>query len=283
MSKPKKPEFKGYETQSEALQRYKPQGFYAPYGQISYGDDGYKTTLDNTYYNPSTVNQYQDLRSRLLTDIMSGATNDRALDEYGQAFTDKSLEYSLPKLQASLYGRGMAGSRVSADALADLVNKASTDAVLNRAQLKSLDDNLKLAQLQATESGITSDLGRTTAQTGQLLQGAQLSQGAQAQSVQQSKEYIEAMNALESERITREADTPNWFEQGLNYGNQAAELALKVAALSNPATAPLAFMPQISGGQGGMNTGTQQSYGSGFLGNAGPFKTWSPQKVATAF
>lgn len=241
MSSPKKPEYMAPYTQTQALESFKPQGFYAPYGSIRYGDSGYATDISDTYLDEGATTQYNQLRSKLLSDIL-GTTDTSAYDEYGKAFMDKSLEYSLPRLTATSYGRGQAGSRTQADATADLINKASTDAVLNRAQLKNIDDTLRLNQLNTVESGLTNQTNRIATLINQLLQGSQVSEAAKSSSLNQGRQYVEDKNTLEAERYNRAMATPNWFDQTIDYGNKAAELALKVAALSNPATAPLAML-----------------------------------------
>jgi hypothetical protein len=204
VSKKPKPQWMSPPTQDRALSEFKPMGFYAPYGSINWGSDGYSAALDNPYMNTQAVDQYQSLRNRLLGDIgITGADREASLDAYGNAFLNKSLEYSAPRLQAMTYGRGQAGSRMAADAYADLVNKASTDAVLSREQLRNIDEQLKIQQLSAAESGLTSDLNRQMGMINQLLSGVNTSQNAEAQSVNQANNYANAQNALEAERYQR--------------------------------------------------------------------------------
>lgn len=272
MSNPKKPEFKGPATQAQALEEFRPQGFYSPYGNIQYGDGGYRAELDSPYYQPETVDQYQDLRRRLISDISGGVSDDTRLDEYTNAFLDKSLEFSAPRLKAQLYGRGQAGSRVGAEATAELINKASTDAVLSRRQLQDLDDKLQLAQLEATERGITGDLARTTAQTGQLIQGAGASEGARSRSISEANAYRQALNELEAERFQRQESRPSGLQQGLDYALQAA----KIAAMFTPA-APAVAAGEIAGGVGGQVSASPQ------FGNVWSPPRYTPQRVATAF
>lgn len=212
MSKKDKPSFMGPMTQDQALSSFTPQGFYAPTGKLTWGNGGYNATLEDAYNPLNTLPQYNDIRTRLLGDIgLTGADRANQLDQYGQAFLDKSLEYSAPRLKALTYGRGQAGSRMAADSYADLVNKATTDSVLSRENLRNLDEQLKLQQLSTVEGGIGNAYNQYGNMIQQLLSGGQISESAAQAAMDQARQYVSDYNTLESERFQRSQQAPSWY------------------------------------------------------------------------
>lgn len=257
MSKKSKPEFQGPPTQSRALQMFAPQGFYAPTGSLSYNTGtangmggatggGYQVNLQDSYNPLNTLPQYNDIRTRLLGDLgIVGADRAKQLDEYGNAFMNKSLEYSAPRLQALTYGRGQAGSRMAGDAYSDLINKASTDAVLNRDQLRQLDEQMKINQLNTIENGANNAYNNYGNIVQQLMAGAGLSNGAAGSALDQANQYVNAQNALEAERYQR-------AQQSNGAGNIGSLIGTGLAVGAAPFTggASLAYAPMMAGAGG---------------------------------
>ena len=246
MGKKAKPEFMTPATQESSLDQWTPLGFDSPYGSVDWTDKGYNMSLDPAYDETGAFGDYGDIRSSLLGDFgLTSAERAGQLDEYGQAFMDKSLEYSAPALRAATYGRGQAGSRMAADSYADLVNKASTDSVLRREELRSLDEQLKLQQLGQVESGLSSTLGRGLNMGNFMLGGVGKTEAAKQSSINNMRQYVSDTNQLEAERFQREVASDN--ERNARW--QAA-----AAAVAAPFTggASLMMMPKGSGG-GGVN------------------------------
>jgi hypothetical protein len=100
-------------------------------------------------------------------------------DPYAQTFQQESLRLSQPQLENSLIQRGLGGSSVYQGALTDLINKASTDAILNSSQLR----NQNLASLQSSYFAPYQQLGQNLLQ---LAGGANTSQDQLAQSLYQA-------------------------------------------------------------------------------------------------
>jgi len=262
MSKKEKPAFQGPMTQDQSLEKFTPQGFYAPTGNVTWGNDGYKATISDQYNPLNVLPQYDDMRLRLLGDIgLTGQARADQLDQYGNAFMDKSLEYSAPRLKAMTYGRGQAGSRMAADSYSDLVNKASTDAILSREQLRNLDEQLKLQQLTAVEGGIGNAYNQYGNMIQQLLSGGQISQQAAKQAMDQARAYVSDYNTLESERVKRANSSNNAGTIGSLAGT-----ALAIGAAPFTGGGSLAFMPQaaaLGGSIGGMFDPATMSNGGG--------------------
>ena len=246
MGKKAKPNFMTPATQESSLKDWTPLGFDSPYGSVDWTDKGYNMSLDPAYDETGSFGDYGDIRSSLLGDFgLTSAERAGQLDEYGQAFMDKSLEYSAPQLRAMNYGRGQAGSRMAADSYADLVNKASTDSVLRREELRSLDEQLKMQQLGQVEAGLSNTLGRGLNMGNFMLGGVGTTEAAKQGSINNMRQYVTDVNTLESERYQREVASDN--ERNARW--QAAAAA---AAAPFTGGASLMMMPKGSVG-GGVN------------------------------
>lgn len=270
MSKKPKPNFQGPPTQEQSLKDWKPQGFYSPVGNMSWGDEGYNVNLDQQYDPLQVLPEYQAIRQRLLGDLgVTSAERASQLDQYGQAFMDKSLEYSAPRLQAMTYGRGQAGSRMAGDAYADLINKASTDSVLSREQLRSIDEQLKMQQLQQMEGGIGNAYNQYSQMISQMLAGGQISEQAAQSAINQARQYVQDQNTLESERYQRALQS---------HQEQANRWQAGVAIAAAPFTggASLAMMPSGSVGGGFNLGGMSQMAGMGGMSNMPSFSQSQP-------
>ena len=133
------------------------QPSFSAYGQTAAGtgNGGYGITED-----PSQLADYQaasKVRSDLINSLgLSGQAN----DPYAQTFQQESLRLSQPQLENSLIQRGLGGSTVYQGALTDLINRASTDAVLNSSQLR----NQTLSNLQSSYFGPYQQLGQNLLQ-----------------------------------------------------------------------------------------------------------------------
>ena len=153
-----------------------PQPNFSAYGQTAQGNGngGYGITED-----PTQLADYQaasKVRSDLINSLgLSGQTS----DPYAQTFQQESLRLSQPQLENSLIQRGLGGSTVYQGALTDLINKASTDAVLNSSQLR----NNTLANLQSSYFGPYQQLGQNLLQ---LASGANSNQQQLAQQMYQA-------------------------------------------------------------------------------------------------
>lgn len=138
------------------------------------GNGGYSLSQD-----PTELADYQaasKVRSDLINSLgLSGQAN----DPYAQTFQQESLRLSQPQLENSLIQRGLGGSSVYQGALTDLINRASTDAVLNSSQLR----NQTLANLQSSYFGPSQQLGQNLLQ---LASGAGQSQNQLAQQMYQA-------------------------------------------------------------------------------------------------
>lgn len=161
-----------------SIPEYRPpaQPNFSAYGQTAkgLGNGGYGIVED-----PSVLADYQaasKVRSDLINSLgLSGQAN----DPYAQAFQQESLRLSQPQLENSLIQRGLGGSTVYQGALTDLINKASTDAVLNSSQLR----NNTLANLQSSYFGPYQALGQNLLQ---LASGANTNQEQLAQQMYQA-------------------------------------------------------------------------------------------------
>ncbi len=242
MGKKPKPNWQPPATQEASLKEWTPLGFKSPYGAVDWTDNGYSLSADPAYDESAAYGQYGDIRSNLLNEFgLTGSDRAGQLDEYGQAFLDKSLEYAAPKLRALTYGRGQAGSRMSADAYADLVNKATTDSVLKREELRNLDEQLKLRQLGALESGLSNIAGREINKGNFLLGGVGTTEAAKQGSINNMRQYISDQNAIEAERYQRALES-----YSSSAGRAQAGLALAAAPFTGGSS--LMMMPGDVGG-----------------------------------
>jgi hypothetical protein len=127
---------------------------------------------------PSTMADYQ-AASKVRTDLINSlGLSGTMADPYAQTFQQESLRLSQPQLENSLIQRGLGGSSVYQGALTDLINRASTDAILNSSQLR----NQNLANLQSSYFGPSQQLGQNLLQ---LAGGANVSQNQLAQQMYQ--------------------------------------------------------------------------------------------------
>ena len=257
MGKKAKPNFMTPATQESSLEKWTPLGFDSPYGSVDWTDKGYNMSLDPAYDETGAFGDYGDIRSSLLGDFgLTSAERAGQLDEYGQAFMDKSLEYSAPQLRAMNYGRGQAGSRMAADSYADLVNKASTDSVLRREELRSLDEQLKMQQLGQVEAGLSNTLGRGLNMGNFMLGGVGKTEAAKQGSINNMRQYVSDTNQLEAERYQRELESDAaQMRRWQGAASMAAAIPTRGASLMMLPTGDL-------GGKGGLdikNLGTMMS------------------------
>lgn len=82
------------------------------------------------------------------------------LDEFAKTYQSELLKYAQPHLEQSLIGRGLGGSSIYKEAVADLVKQAGKEAVLQKEALKKSDEATKLATLQALESGLSAEAAK---------------------------------------------------------------------------------------------------------------------------
>lgn len=93
-------------------------------------------------------NQLTTMRNSILSGLgYTAPSREASLNEWQDTFTKEALRTSMPQLEQTLFARGMGGSKLYQDSVTDLLNKVATQSVLNREQLASNDEYLKLAQL----------------------------------------------------------------------------------------------------------------------------------------
>lgn len=117
------------------------------YWQQGKGQSGYYgwefLPKGQSYYDQLTA-----MRDAILSELgYTSPARESSLNRWEKAFTREALRTSMPKLEQTLFSRGLGGSRFYKDAVTDLLSKVATQSVLNRENLALQDELLKLKQL----------------------------------------------------------------------------------------------------------------------------------------
>lgn len=135
-------------------------GFSNPYGTSTWtqGKGGTNSGTFGFDFNDSTQSYYNQLEA-MRNSILSGLgytapSRESSLNEWQDTFSKEVLRTSQPQLEQALFARGLGGSKYYSDSLTDLLSKVNTQAVLNRENLANQDEQLKLQQYSAVNSGL---------------------------------------------------------------------------------------------------------------------------------
>lgn len=145
-------------------------------------------TLNGGNYNwVESANQAQKrgITEKNVNDILAtmGVAGTQGTDPYTKAYLDETLRYSQPRTENALIGRGLGGSTVYRDALTDLINKASNQAVLNSREQKR-SDVASLENVLGALNALGMNVGQQTLQSNQ--QNQQLAKMLMDQSAMQT-------------------------------------------------------------------------------------------------
>lgn len=148
-------------------------GFSNPYGSSTWtqGKSGANSGTFGFDFNDSTQSYYNQLEA-MRNSILSGLgytapSREASLNQWQDTFSKEALRTSQPQLEQSLFARGLGGSKYYSDSLTDLLSKVNTQAVLNRENLANTDEQLKLSQYSAVNSGLQDLINQANTLSGQ--------------------------------------------------------------------------------------------------------------------
>jgi hypothetical protein len=123
-----------------------PPSFETPWGTSWFKDNTYGFT--ETPEALADRQQIEALRRSILSGLgVTAPEREASLNQWQDTFMKEALRTSMPRLEQTLFERGLGGSRFYQGAITDLLGKLATQSVLNRENLARQDELLKLNQL----------------------------------------------------------------------------------------------------------------------------------------
>jgi len=128
-------------------------GFENPLGRSTWrkGRSGTNAGAFGFEFNPETQDYYNMLtamRDAIYSQLgYTSPAREASLNRWENTFNREALRTSMPRLEQTLFERGLGGSKFYNDAVTDLLSKVATQGVLNREQLSRADEAMKLNYL----------------------------------------------------------------------------------------------------------------------------------------
>ena len=135
-------------------------GFDTPYGNVNFQNGNFVFGQDPQQ--EADMLEIQALRSSILKTIgVTSPEREASLNKFQETFFNESARVALPKLENTLFDRGLGGSSVYQGAVSDLLSQLATESVLQRENLSNQDETLKLNQLSQVGNQLGLDRNTT--------------------------------------------------------------------------------------------------------------------------
>ena len=133
-------------------------GFQTPWGDVGFDPTGSNFVLSQSPEQEAERLEIEALRNSILKTIgVTSPEREASLNKFEETFFAESTRLAVPKLENTLFDRGLGGSSVYQGAVRDLLSQLATESVLQRETLRNQDETTKINQLNSVDSLLAND------------------------------------------------------------------------------------------------------------------------------
>lgn len=207
-------------------QPVQPANYIFPTGQQIYNPSTNTYTYQETPEAKALREEAEALKQEITASLgVTSEDRQAQLNKFSDLLTEEMSRTAVPRLSQELIGRGLGGSTIFKDSMVDLMSRISKSAALESENLTNIDEQLKLQQLAALESGLSPAYARALSSTGLAQQGT-----LQSQALQNAQ-----LNALLNANIANAGLENQWMGQQIQGGSELAMALAMMAAMCLPA------------------------------------------------